>query len=71
MAVDVSSGSSFTADTPHVLVAGNIPGPGATPGYDVSLDGTRALLVKAATEQPTYPLVVVQNWFAELERNLR
>jgi hypothetical protein len=72
MVVNVSIGESFTADTPRVLVAGDIFTQGVAPGYDVSLDATRALLMKrGVSDQPGYPLVVVQNWFTELEHDLR
>jgi serine/threonine-protein kinase len=71
MVVRVTVGESFTADVPQVLVAGDLFNHGVSPGYDVSLDATRALLMKRhVANQPGYPLVIVQNWFAEFERDV-
>jgi eukaryotic-like serine/threonine-protein kinase len=36
--------------------------------YDVSLDGTRFLMMKEIAPTTSVPIVVVQNWFAELKR---
>ena len=36
--------------------------------YDVSTDGQRLLVVKRSANQVTPQIVVVQNWFAELNR---
>jgi len=45
-----------------------IPG---LPGYDVSLDGTRFLMLKAGKEETeARPLNIVLNWFEELRRRV-
>jgi hypothetical protein len=41
------------------------------PNYDVSPDGKRFLMLKAADEdQGVRQIVVVQNWFEELKRRM-
>jgi serine/threonine-protein kinase len=75
MAVPVQPANSFTAGNPQVVFDGPYvaPNPGIT--YDVSPDGKRFLMIKAA--QPTGAaskppqLVIVLNWFEELKRVTR
>jgi hypothetical protein len=38
------------------------------PTYDVSTDGNRFLMVKQPANQAAPQIVVVQNWFEELNR---
>jgi hypothetical protein len=42
----------------------------ATPNYDVSADGRRVLVIEPGPEPSPMPLVVVQNWFAELRQKM-
>jgi Tol biopolymer transport system component len=73
MAVDVTLQPSFSAGRPRVLFEGPYrPTNASIPGYDVSPDGQRFLMVKqdvpatsAATE-----INVVLNWFEELKRRV-
>ena len=68
MTVRVVAGASFATERPRVLVETRpVPGGYVTPNYDLTLDGRRLLLITPAQDQPKIPLVVVQNWFAELE----
>ena len=70
-AVPVETEPDFEAGAPQVLFGGNFV---ATTGrmYDVSPDGQRFVVVRAApgndgeTEVPQ--VVLVQNWFEELKR---
>jgi len=71
MEVEVSGGAAFTASTPQLVAEGPIDPHGVTPNFEVALDGQRSLVIRKAKDQPRYPLVVVQNWFAELERGVR
>jgi serine/threonine-protein kinase len=71
MVVNVSAGDSFTADKPRVLIEGHFWSHGAAPEYDVTADGRRVVLIRSVRDQPRVPLVVVQNWFAELEQGVR
>jgi eukaryotic-like serine/threonine-protein kinase len=71
MAADVSLGSSFSAGTPHVLFTGRfVPMRRGEPGYDVNRDGTRFLMVQREQSNGPQQLVVVQNWFEDLQRYL-
>ena len=76
MAVSVKPGPTWDAGTPVQIL-----GPGyyvgdrqGTPyrSYDVSVDGRRFLMLKESTPpnqtSNTPPIIVVQNWFQELER---
>ena len=75
MAVPVQLVSSFAASNPQMVLDGPYIAPNSGPTYDVSPDGKRFLMIKAA--QPagaasTPPqLVVVLNWFEELKRLTR
>jgi serine/threonine-protein kinase len=71
MAVSVSTTSGFAAGTPSPVVSGQYER--GIRSYDISRDGTRFLMLKAAagTEARSGPagsrhIVVVQNWFAVL-----
>jgi Tol biopolymer transport system component/DNA-binding winged helix-turn-helix (wHTH) protein len=67
MVVDVETAGSFTAGQPQVLAAVSFePGGLATPNYDISADGRRILLITPVRDPPRLPLIVVENWFAEL-----
>ena len=74
MAVPVQPASSFAAGNPEVVFDGPYLAPQAGPTYDVSPDGNRFLMIKAA--QPagaasTPPqLVVVLNWLEELKQRV-
>ena len=75
MAVPVQPASSFAAGNPQVVFDGPYIAPNNAFTYDVSPDGKRFLMIKAA--QPTGAasappqLVVVLNWFEELKRLTR
>jgi Tol biopolymer transport system component len=71
MAVTIPAGATFAAGNPQQLFAGRYAAVNAGFTYDVSPDGKRFLMIKPVdvaqdAEQPR--LVVVQNWFQELER---
>ena len=66
MAVAVKTVPTFTADKPRLLFEGPYATSTLAPYYDVSLDGQRFLMIKAA-EGPTQ-INVVLNWFEELKR---
>ena len=78
MSVRVETGATWTASTPTKLIdgpyyhAGNGFSAGFFRTYDVSLDGTRFLMIKEDSDanQPHAPpgIVVVQNWTEELKR---
>jgi eukaryotic-like serine/threonine-protein kinase len=73
MVVDVVTQPTFTAGKPRVLFQGQfLPSPATAPNYDVSPDGQRFLMLKAAEpegEEPTQ-INVVFNWFEELKRRV-
>jgi hypothetical protein len=70
MAVDVSFASGFSAGKPKVLFEGPwLPTPLLSANYDVSRDGKRFLMLKAAEpENGARQIVVVQNWFEVLKK---
>ena len=73
MVVDVVSQTSFNASKPRILFEGRfLPTPATSPNYDVSRDGQRFLMVKAAEpeEQSATQINVVFNWFEELKRRV-
>jgi DNA-binding winged helix-turn-helix (wHTH) protein/Tol biopolymer transport system component len=72
MAVDVTTVASFAPGSPRVLFEGEFePGGTSTANYDVTADGRRLLMIKpAATSSTPSRLVVVENWFAELQEKL-
>jgi serine/threonine-protein kinase len=71
MSVPVAAGHDFSPGRPVRLFEGTgYLGAGAQGGgrtYDVSPDGSRFLMVRIGAQSST-PLVVVLNWFEELER---
>jgi hypothetical protein len=71
MAVDISLKPTLRAGKPHMLFERQfLLSPATTPNYDVSQDGGRFLMVKAAGASETAPtqINVVFNWFEELKR---
>lgn len=67
LAVDVSTQNGFRAGRPRVIFEGpylNVPGW----SHDISSDGHRHLVLLGPQEQTGDRLIVVTNWFAELER---
>ena len=70
MAVEVTSGATFTAGKPETLVDDRPALGGAAANYDITPDGGRVLFIRPAKDQPGFPLVVVQNWFAEVRAKL-
>jgi DNA-binding winged helix-turn-helix (wHTH) protein/Tol biopolymer transport system component len=71
MTVGVTTSPSFAAGKPQVLAEGDFArGGNATPNYDISPDGRRLLVIRAALDQPPVPLVVIENWFTELRQKL-
>jgi Tol biopolymer transport system component len=68
MAVDVSSGDSFTAGVPRELF--RTDGRDITLIYDLNADGTRFLLPARAAGNVDSPITVVLNWWVELESRL-
>ena len=70
---DSNGADVFSAGKPRVLFEGQyIGGPGFNAGYDVTADGQRFLMLKAATEQEAAAtqINVVLNWFEELRRRV-
>ena len=70
MAVDIALQPTLTASKPRVLFERQfLLSPATTPNYDVSHDGQRFLMVKAAGTGETAPaqINVVFNWFEELK----
>jgi serine/threonine protein kinase/Tol biopolymer transport system component len=66
-AVDVSTTGAFRAGRPRVLFRGPfLQVPGAS--HDISPDGHRQLVLLGPAAETTNRLVVVTNWFAEVER---
>ena len=72
MAVEVTTQPAFSAGKPKVLFEGAyLPTPATFPNYDVSPDGRRFLMLKAAgQEQAATQINVVLNWFEELKRRV-
>ena len=70
MAVRTQTGQSFVPGNAHVVLSG----PNFTPAiyvwrsYDISPDGKRFLMIKEPGETASTELILVQNWFQELER---
>ena len=70
MSVAVDAGATFMAGSPVMLFQGNYIAPNTGRlTYDVSLDGKRFLMIKAAEAEATPPqIIVVHNWLEELKR---
>src|SRR5262245_23834026 len=70
MAVDVSTGNTFSAGRPRMLFESEyVPSPASLRNYDVSSDGQRFLMLKPGTETQTVTQInVVTNWTEELKR---
>jgi Tol biopolymer transport system component len=71
MVVDIETSPTFSAGNPTVLINGDYVFLGSNfPSYSVSPDGERFLMLKDASDAAAVPndIVVVQNWFEELER---
>ena len=72
MAVPIQADVTFTWGTPEVALEGpDYISFGRNSRYDVSPDGQRFLMMKedVSTTDPEPPkIVIVQNWFEELER---
>jgi serine/threonine protein kinase len=70
MAVPVTLQPEFSASKPVVLFEGPwLQAMSSIPNYDVSPDGQRFLMLKAADEdQGARQIVVVQNWLEELKK---
>jgi len=69
MAVPVTTTPTFSAGTPHKLFEGPFRVDGPFRPYDVTPDGQRFLMVRAAEQPPARvsEMVLVQNWFEELK----
>jgi Tol biopolymer transport system component/predicted Ser/Thr protein kinase len=72
MAAAVTLQPGFSASKPERLFEGPwLPTPVTFPNYDVSRDGQRFLMLKAAGEdEGGRQIVVVQNWLEELKRRM-
>jgi hypothetical protein len=72
MAVPIEADTStFRTGAPQTLFQTELvigPGFGATPGYNVSADSQRFLIVTADDQSPSSSIVVVSNWPAALQR---
>jgi hypothetical protein len=66
-AVDVSTTGAFRVQRPRLLFRGPfLQVPGAS--HDISADGRRQLVLLGPVAETTNRLVVVTNWFAEVQR---
>jgi Tol biopolymer transport system component/predicted Ser/Thr protein kinase len=73
MAVDITTQPGFAAGTPKLLFEGRYAtGPFPIANYDVSPDGQRFLMLKAAEQAEAAPtqINVVLNWFEELKQKV-
>jgi hypothetical protein len=72
MAAAVTLQPGFSASKPERWFEGPwLPTPVTFPNYDVSRDGQRFLMLKAAGEdEGGRQIVVVQNWLEELKRRM-
>jgi eukaryotic-like serine/threonine-protein kinase len=71
MTVRIRTGSDFVAENPQMVFEGQYVTSGNGPVYDVSPDGRRFLLIKAAdagNSQTLPQLIVAINWLAELKQ---
>jgi serine/threonine-protein kinase len=70
MAAAIQLTPDFSHGAPYVVFEGAfVPGQPGLPGYDVSLDGQRFLIVKPGdAEAAQRPIHLVLNWFDELRR---
>jgi hypothetical protein len=68
MAVEVQTGSGFTAGVPRSLFLGRFDPATARNRYLPSADGQRFLTVAPLGRDAMTPTTVVLNWFAELGR---
>ena len=68
MVVTIQIEPSFSAGSPRVLFTGRYH-TDVFRNYDISPDGQRFLMIKAEqAEETRTELIIVQNWFRELER---
>jgi serine/threonine-protein kinase len=70
-----ATGSSFSASAPRKLFDDRFEGDNENhPNYDVSIDGQRFIMLKpalaASTASESAQVVVVQNWFSELQQRV-
>ncbi len=68
MAVSIETQPTFAPGNPQVLFEGNYANPLGGRTFDVSLDRERFLMMKQDNSAGTAQIVIVQNWFEELER---
>ncbi len=69
MVVGFKTEPTFTAGSPVVLFTGRYTTIGAVVNYDISPDGQRFLMIKAAEEEEGPGQInIVLNWFEELKR---
>jgi serine/threonine-protein kinase len=72
MAVDIQVAPGLSASRPHVLFEGSyVRLPWGLRNYDVSRDGQRFLMLKAAGREAPQRVVLVQNWDLQLQRLVR
>ena len=69
MVVAINTQATFSATTPRVLFEGPYElGLGFRQNYDVTPDGQRFVMVRAAQGSERAQINVVLNWFEELKR---
>lgn len=71
MAVAVTAGASFAADSPIALFQTHRRQPVSSEdlfSYDVSADGQRFLIATKVDETNAAPLSVLLNWASEMEK---
>jgi serine/threonine-protein kinase len=73
MSVAIQRGEGFAAGNPQVIFDGPYLAPNSSRTYDVSPNGERFLMLKAASSDKTSAqpsMIIVQNWTEELKRRV-
>jgi hypothetical protein len=71
MRVPVSLATGFHAGRPERLFTGSFSGESHDEAFDVSADGQRFVMVKSDAAATLNTLTVIQNWAAELNKELK
>ena len=67
MVVEIKAGNRFSAGSPRTLFEGKFHEYREHPSFDVTPDGQRFIMVKVPPESEPRHLVVILNWFDELQ----
>ena len=71
MAVPVVTQPEFKAGKPVLLFEGPYEHSFRNPGYDVTADGKRFLMVRSMPKAAPAQILVTTNWFEELKRKVK